>query len=98
AFRGAEVRGLLEFADRFPRVDGSRAQVCTLSVSRRAGAELLAASRSVATRLPLAGVGVREALWRHRTLVPADGVTPGSVEALTFPAVGRQLEAVADLL
>ena len=98
AFRGAEVRGLLEFRDRFRQAGGGRAEVRTLGVSRRAGADLLAASREVARRMPLAGAGLRDYLQEHRRLVAADGLAPGSVEVLTFPSSGTQLEAVADLL
>ena len=98
AFRGAEVRGLLEFRDRFRSAAGARAQVRTLQVSRRAGADLLAASRQVARRMPLAGAGLADHLREHRALVAADGLSPGVVEVLTFPSGGTQLEAVADLL
>jgi superfamily I DNA/RNA helicase/RecB family exonuclease len=98
AFRGADVRGLLEFPDRFRRVDGRPATVLTLSVSRRAGAALLAASRSLATRLPLAGTGLADQLRGHRAVVAASDVPDGSVDVLTFPSPGLQLESVADLL
>jgi superfamily I DNA/RNA helicase/RecB family exonuclease len=98
AFRGAQVRGLLEFADRFRRMDGSTATVATLQVSRRAGATLLAASREVARRMPLAGYGLSAHLRDHRGLVVAPGRVGGQVEVLTFPSLGGQLEAVADLL
>jgi superfamily I DNA/RNA helicase/RecB family exonuclease len=98
AFRGAEVRGLLEFRDRFRSARGEPAQVRTLQVSRRAGAALLAASRTVARRMPLAGAGLSDFLREHRALVPAQGTAPGSVEVLTFPSSGTALEAVADLL
>jgi superfamily I DNA/RNA helicase/RecB family exonuclease len=98
AFRGAQVRGLLDFCVRFPQADGSPAAVSALAVSRRAGPSLLAASRSVARRLPLAGAGLADHLRVHRELVPAEGAADGVVEVLTFPSGGTQLEAVADLL
>ncbi len=98
AFRGAEVRGLLEFRDRFPRADGSPASVLTLQVSRRAGSALLEASRSLAARMPLAGAGLAGALREHRALVAGPDLDPGSVEVLTFSSPGQQLDAVADLL
>jgi len=98
AFRGAEVRGLLEFRDRFRRADGRPAEVRTLQVSRRAGPVLLAASREVARRMPLAGAGLAEPLRTHRGLVAATAQPDGVVEALTFASPGLQLEAVADLL
>ena len=98
AFRGAEVRALLEFRDRFLQAGGGRAEVRTLRVSRRAGAGLLAASREVTRRMPLAGAGLADFLREHRQLAAADGLEAGSVEVLTFPTNGNQLEAVADLL
>ena len=98
AFRGAAVRGLLEFRDRFRTVDGDRATVRTLRTSRRAGGRLLASSRAVASRLPVAGSGLAEHLREHRRLSSASGQQPGQVRALTFPTAGLQLEAVADLL
>ena len=58
AFRGAEVRGLLEFRSRFLRADGSSGSVLTLQVSRRAGAALLEASRALSHRMSLAGAGL----------------------------------------
>jgi superfamily I DNA/RNA helicase/RecB family exonuclease len=101
AFRGAEVRGLLEFTDRFRTVDGSPATVRTLAVSRRAGPVLLAASREVARRMPLGGAGLSRHLAGHRALRAAQdgpGAVDGSVDVLTYASVGLQLEAVADLL
>ncbi len=97
-FRGAQVRGLLEFRDRFPAAGGARAQVRTLGVSRRAGRSLLAASRSVGARMPVAGAGLGGLLREHRSLVAAPGLVDGSVEVLTFASSGLQLEAVADVL
>jgi len=98
AFRGAQVRGLLEFRDRFRQVDGTPAQVRTLRVSRRAGADLLAASRQVARRLPVAGSGLAEQLREHRDLSVVADRPAGKVEVATYPSLGGELEAVADLL
>ncbi len=52
AFRGADVRVLTSFPDRFLGPDGAPAPVVALRTSRRSGAVLLAASRRVARRLP----------------------------------------------
>ena len=97
AFRGADVHGLLDFRDRFPRRDGSRADTLTLNVSRRAGADLLAASRSVARRLPWSG-GLASALRDHRDLKPGPGAPTGTVAVATYSSATAQLEAVADIL
>ncbi|MFE0152005.1 ATP-dependent helicase [Nonomuraea sp. NPDC059007] len=53
-FRGADVRGILRFPERFRTLDGRDAPVVALRVCRRSGADLLTASRRVASRLPAA--------------------------------------------
>jgi superfamily I DNA/RNA helicase/RecB family exonuclease len=53
-FRGADVRAITEFPDRFRTADGRPAPVVALSTCRRSGPVLLAASRRVARRLPAA--------------------------------------------
>ncbi|MFI6535220.1 UvrD-helicase domain-containing protein [Nonomuraea sp. NPDC050547] len=53
-FRGADVRGILRFPERFRTLDGREAPVVALRVCRRSGADLLTASRRVASRLPAA--------------------------------------------
>ena len=51
AFRGAEARGILDFPERFRTREGAPAPVLALNQTRRFGSVLLAASRSVASRL-----------------------------------------------
>lgn len=53
-FRGAEVQGILKFPERFRDRDGREAPVVALRVCRRSGADLLEATRRIATRLPAA--------------------------------------------
>ena len=96
AFRGAEVRGILDFPDQFPGRDGKRARTVVLRTSRRAVPTLLAASREVARRLPLAGLPAAAAK-AHRDLRPALSAA-GSVEVLTFGSAGAELEHVAEVL
>ncbi|HYN67554.1 MAG TPA: ATP-dependent helicase, partial [Ornithinibacter sp.] len=98
SFRGAEVRGLLDFRSRFRTAAGEPAEVATLRVSRRAGTELLAASRAVARRMPVAGGGLIDALRQHRALVPAESTPAGDIDVWTFPSRSAQLDAVADVL
>ncbi len=98
SFRGAEVRGLLDFRTRFRSASGDIADVAALRVSRRAGRDLLGASRSLARRMPLAGGALIDALRQHRTLEPASGVPVGDVDVWTFPSPSAQLDAVADVL
>src|SRR3954454_15914271 len=92
AFRGAEVTGLLEFPERFRTATGEAAPVLALRTCRRSGAELLAVSRSVADRIPLA-----PSLRALRALEAGTAV-PGTAEVHTHPSVGAEADAVADLL
>jgi superfamily I DNA/RNA helicase/RecB family exonuclease len=97
AFRGAEVRGILEFPLRFPRADGAPAPVVPLRICRRSGPALLEVSRRVAARLPAPGLPagrVRE----HRDLGAGARTAGGLVEAHTHPSVGAEADAIADLL
>jgi superfamily I DNA/RNA helicase/RecB family exonuclease len=95
AFRGADVNGILDFPHDFPRADGRPAPIRVLRVSRRAGHQLLASSRVLAERLP-SGRLPAAALAAHRDLEAArEG---GSVEVLTFPTPGAELDNIADLL
>lgn len=95
AFRGADVGGILDFPTAFPRSDGGPADVRVLRVSRRAGSVLLAASREVARRMPVGRLPAA-ALAAHRSPHPLrEG---GTVEVLTYPTPGAELDGVADLL
>jgi superfamily I DNA/RNA helicase/RecB family exonuclease len=97
AFRGAEVRGILEFPSRFHRGDGTPAPVVALRTCRRSGPKLLEVSRRVAGGLPapgLPGDRVRE----HRSLAAGPSTAAGVVEAHTHPSVGAEADAIADLL
>ncbi|WP_250280004.1 ATP-dependent DNA helicase [Frankia sp. Cppng1_Ct_nod] len=96
-FRGAAVRGLLEFPTRFPHFDGRRAEVVALRRCRRLAPVALAVSRDVAARIPATGLPA-EHLRAHRDLVAAGPPVPERVEARTYTSIGAQAEAVADLL
>ncbi|MBC6469416.1 ATP-dependent helicase [Actinomadura alba] len=54
-FRGADVRGILDFPDRFRTAEGESAPVVALETCRRMGPALLDASRRIAQRLPASG-------------------------------------------
>jgi superfamily I DNA/RNA helicase len=95
AFRGADVRGILRFPDDFRTVTGQRAPVVELRTCRRSGPALLAASRSVARRLPAGGL-TRE----FRDLRP-DAATvrgPGLVEVRLASSPTGEAALVADVL
>ncbi|MBP2405007.1 ATP-dependent helicase [Streptomyces syringium] len=95
AFRGADVNGILDFPDAFPRRDGSAAPVEVLTVSRRSGAALLAATRLLTRRMPLTRLPAR-AVRAHRELTAVrEG---GRVEAYTYPTPGAEVDNIADIL
>lgn len=95
AFRGADVNGILDFPDAFPRADGRPAPVEVLRVSRRSGAALLAATRLVTQRMPLTRLPA-EKVRAHRELTPdRDG---GRAEVHTYPTPGTELDNIADIL
>ncbi|MFD5271278.1 ATP-dependent helicase [Streptomyces sp. NPDC058335] len=95
AFRGADVNGIVEFPETFPRRDGRPAPVEVLRTSRRSGAAVLAATRLVTQRMPLTRLPA-EKVRAHRDLAPArEG---GRVEVYTYPTSGTELDNIADIL
>ncbi|MFJ5797237.1 UvrD-helicase domain-containing protein [Streptomyces decoyicus] len=95
AFRGADVNGILDFPETFRRGDGTPAPVAVLGTSRRSGAELLAATRLLARRMPLTRLPAQK-VRAHREPVPVrDG---GRVEVYTYPTPGAELDNIADIL
>ncbi|MFD6422375.1 ATP-dependent helicase [Streptomyces sp. NPDC060198] len=95
AFRGADVNGILDFPDTFPRADGAPAPVGVLTTSRRSGAGLLAATRLLTRRMPLTRLPA-EKVRAHRELSAArEG---GQVEVYTYPTASTELDNIADLL
>jgi superfamily I DNA/RNA helicase/RecB family exonuclease len=98
-FRGAEVRGILDFPAEFPRADGRPADVVALRTTRRFGPRLLVASQRVAGRLALPGSIPEEA----RTAFLAPEAAPndlgeGRVLVRTFDTERAEAEHLADLL
>ncbi|MFE5137384.1 ATP-dependent helicase [Streptomyces fagopyri] len=95
AFRGADVNGILDFPDAFPRADGHPAPVEVLRTSRRSDATLLAATRRLTQRMPLTRLPAQK-VRAHRELTPVrDG---GTVEVCTYPTAGTELDNIADIL
>ena len=78
-FRGADVRGIQEFPNRFLTLDGDPAPVVALRTCRRMGPEILAASRRIARRLPAGIAGAAE----HRALHPVEEPDEGEVRAVS---------------
>jgi superfamily I DNA/RNA helicase/RecB family exonuclease len=91
AFRGADVRALTEFPERFRTVDGQPAPVVALGTCRRSGPVLLAASRRVARRLP-------RGFSSHRDLAPLPGAPAGEVRILVADSSTQEAALVADTL
>ncbi|MFJ8197461.1 UvrD-helicase domain-containing protein [Streptomyces sp. NPDC096152] len=94
-FRGADVNGVLEFPQAFPRADGRPAPVRVLRTSRRSAAALLTATRLLTQRMPLTRLPA-DKVRAHRELTPVrDG---GRVEVCTYPTPGTELDNIADIL
>ena len=91
-FRGADVRALAEFPERFRTAAGQPAPVVALGTCRRSGAVLLAASRRVArAAAPPAPVG-------HRDLVAGKAPQPGEIRILIADSSTHEAALVADTL
>ncbi|MFF4444678.1 UvrD-helicase domain-containing protein [Streptomyces sp. NPDC001502] len=90
AFRGADINNVLDFDSAFPG-----ARVKALTVGRRSGAALLAATRLLTARMPVPRLPA-EAVRAHRNLAPVrEG---GRVEVFTYPTAGAELDNIADIL
>ncbi|MCX4691149.1 ATP-dependent DNA helicase [Streptomyces sp. NBC_01408] len=90
AFRGADINNILDFETSFPG-----AKVKALTVGRRSGAALLAATRLLTARMPVPRLP-SAAVRAHRDLkATRDG---GRVEAFTYPTAGAELDNIADVL
>jgi superfamily I DNA/RNA helicase/RecB family exonuclease len=96
SFRGADVRGIIEFPDRFRQADGTPAPVRALRVCRRSGAELLDVSRAVAARIPLGQLTSRREA--HRELVAAGPAASASPEVRLYSSLAAEVTGIADLL
>ncbi|WP_344905947.1 ATP-dependent DNA helicase [Actinomadura meridiana] len=92
-FRGADVRGIQEFPDRFRTLNGDPAPVVALRTCRRMGPEILAASRRIARRLPAGSAGAAE----HRDLRPLEDLD-GEVRAVIADSESQESALVADEL
>lgn len=95
AFRGADVNGILDFPDAFPRSDGRPAPVEVLTTSRRSGAELLAATRLLTRRMPLNRLPAGKVRAHRELAAVREG---GRVETYTYPTPSTELENIADIL
>ncbi|MEU6087938.1 ATP-dependent DNA helicase [Streptomyces sp. NPDC047085] len=94
-FRGADVNGILDFPEAFPRADGRPAPVEVLRTSRRSGAGLLAATRLITQRMPLPRLPADKVRAHREPTAVRDG---GRVEVYTYPTSGTELDNIADIL
>lgn len=97
AFRGADVRGILDFPDTFRTAGGEPAPVIALGTTRRFGSRLLRASRSIAAALPRSGHIPREA-WETFRQPSTPATDPGQVSVTTYDTVRAETEHIADEL
>jgi superfamily I DNA/RNA helicase/RecB family exonuclease len=97
-FRGADVHGIQGFPERFRRLDGRPAPVLALRVCRRSGADLLEASRRVASRLPVAPRPTLGAPAGHRDLEPLPDLEAGEARVLLADSTSQEAAIVADTL
>ncbi|WP_344151165.1 ATP-dependent DNA helicase [Nocardioides koreensis] len=98
-FRGADVRGILDFPREFPTAAGAPAPVVALGTTRRFGSRLLRASRTVASAIAVTGSIPAEQYAAFRSPEPAaNAFGPGTVDVLTFDTGRAETEHVADLL
>ena len=91
-FRGAEVRGILDFPSEFPRADGSPADVVALRTTRRFGPRLLVATQRVARPARAAGHHPAEARAprsSHPRPRRTTSATAGSWSARSTPSAPR---------
>jgi superfamily I DNA/RNA helicase/RecB family exonuclease len=98
-FRGADLRGILDFPAAFQTRDRTPAPVVALATTRRFGPRLLRASRSIAASIGVTGSIPAEEfrIFRNPTS-DAPGLGDGRVEVLTFDTARAETEHVADLL
>jgi superfamily I DNA/RNA helicase/RecB family exonuclease len=98
-FRGADVRGVLEFPRVFRCRDGSDAPVLALRRTRRFGPVLLQASRHVAAAIPTAGAIPAEAFAAFRRPEAVTGEHgAGEVDVLHLDTPRAEVEHIADRL
>ncbi|WP_393916217.1 ATP-dependent helicase [Halostreptopolyspora alba] len=97
-FRGADVRGILEFPQRFRAVDHTEAPVVALRTCRRSGRGLLDASRRLARRLPAAPSSGHGPTNAHRVLEPTSDSPEGDVRVLLAESTTQEAAVIADTL
>src|SRR3954453_12472594 len=99
AFRGAEVRGILDFPHQFRTAGGMPADVVALRTTRRFGSRLLTASRCIASSISTRGAVDRDVFDAFRSPTPADNeYGHGRVAVRTFDTPRAETEHIAGLV
>ncbi len=96
-FRGADVRGILDFPADFRTRAGEPAPITVLGRTRRFGPRILVASQRVAGQLAWSGSIGAEARERFSAPV-SEASTDGRVQVVTFDTDRAESEHLADLL
>ena len=97
-FRGADVRGILDFPDAFRTSSGDRAEVAVLRRTRRFGSRILLASQRISGQLAWSGSIPASARVAFGSAEVEPGVPEGRVEVVTFDTDRAEAEHLADLL
>ena len=97
-FRGADVRGILDFPEQFRTRAGAPAPVVVLDTTRRFGPAVLESATRVAGNLSLTGALPPEARERFARPQAAPGSDAGRVEVYTYDTERAEAERIADLL
>jgi superfamily I DNA/RNA helicase/RecB family exonuclease len=99
AFRGAEVRGILDFPHEFPQRSGAPARTVALETTRRFGPALLRASRAVAARIPAGGAIASDVVQSfRRTTAAASDAGDGRIDVRCYDTERAEFEHLADEL
>jgi superfamily I DNA/RNA helicase len=96
-FRGADVRGILDFRTQFPKADGSPADLVVLSRTSRYGATISAAAASIVTNRGVLGALDGREHDRLRHLTPRRQ-RDGDVHVETFATPTAEAEHIALIL
>jgi len=97
-FRGADVRGILDFPDAFRTRSGDRAEIAVLKRTRRFGPRILLASQRIAGQLAWTGSIGSEARSAFSAPEAVGSHGDGRVQVLTFDTDRAESEHLADLL
>lgn len=94
-WRGAAASNMVDFVTRFARADGQPAQVYSLTLNRRSGAEILHAANGLAANL-VHDPAMPHLQTQHTELKAADPELTSTVEAAGFDTDQQELDWIAD--